>query len=336
MTCEKCGYTFATTSDNSLKTAIDRLSMGDTLYFTRDQLIAQLFRSLRKKQYSLLVLTFIFIIIGIAVTVFFPAAIVNILEEQRIFIDFNVVFAVVAGIVGIFGIIIFAKAGFTCHTSLIAERIRNYNEKHPIEKLVTGNAFKGESDAPDKEIFDYAPERILIVQTNTMADMLILNRYPQENKTLVVSLNKYPKSAFDACQKFLENHPDIPIAVIHDCSRDGLRMKEMLLKSSAWNLKGREIQDIGLNPENVKKIKQPIWIPDVTDSGIRHVKIIEKGKPLKNIEAGYRIPLGIAPPRQLMNTVALAAATGLALMSKELLAEQASRSGNGSDAGGFG
>jgi len=235
---------------------------------------------------------------------------------------------------GISGIIWHARHPVTFPYSYVSPIILTYRNLHPIDRLVEGRAFrKPTSEAFDEEIFQYAPERILIVERNDIADMLILNRFPLEYKTLVVSEQIYPEHALRACQQFLSQHPEIPVILIHDASQKGLRMKERLLNDKFWNLRGKNVQDLGLFPRDTDRLRKPIWLPrkrnDKVLSGARRTDA--------SFLRDYRMPVDIAHPRAMMGAVSLAAASGLALLSEGFLAEQQHDASSGSFfGGGFG
>lgn len=219
--------------------------------------------------------------------------------------------------------------------SKVAGIISKYRKVRSIDRLIDGrNLFEYNLNSKElgDEILQYAPERILIVERNDIANMLILNRFHIEQKTLVVSDQKYPERAFTACQRFLLQHSDIPVVLMHDASEEGLHMKDRLLTDKAWNLEGKNIQDLGLFPKDTDRLKHSMWLPTMPKRGKEKI-LSNKKMSYKNIQKGYKMPLDIAPPRTVMGVTGLAMATGLALLSDELLAEQQSHSGIGAGRG---
>jgi len=142
------------------------------------------------------------------------------------------------------------------------EAIKKYRSAYDLEKIVEGRALVSMGQADDMEQLQYAPERVLIVEHDDMADMLILNRFHMDSKTLVLSANKYPASAFAAYEQLMLNFPDTPVNIAHDASKQGLRLKSRLVKSQAWGLEGKAIIDLGLFLLNVDKDDSLIWLPD--------------------------------------------------------------------------
>ncbi|MDM8549186.1 hypothetical protein QUF72_03875 [Desulfobacterales bacterium HSG2] len=339
MICRSCGYHFALNpkktpyiTDMALKNVIDRVSGNGQYHFTYIQLFAQIYRVIKKKrklhgyQIGCLIFLLYFLFPG-----GFVIAVLQISEAP-----FARGLFVLYAVLGISGLVWFARHPLKVPYSSVSETISTYRKLHPTDRLVEGRAFrKPSSESFDEEIFQYAPDRILIVEHIDIADMLILNRFHLENKTLVVSGHKYPEHAFRACQQFLSQHPDIPVMLIHDASEKGLRMKKRLLSDKFWNLRGKNVRDLGLFPRDADRLRRPMWLPRAASV---HRKILCARKTAdENISQGYRMPVDIASPRAMMGAVSLAAASGLALLSEELLAEQQRDASSGSFfGGGFG
>jgi hypothetical protein len=326
-TCRKCGYVFALDpreapklSDRQMKKAIDNLSGAGNYYFTFNQLYAVLYRiasksPLKQRLASAIVMGVVSLIVCIMVA------------------GFSTLLAIVLGVGATIGIIWFAKRPVVPEHEALVKAIKMYSHLHPIEHLVDGTKFRRETskDVLKKELFDYAPERILIVQSNDLVDMLVLNRFHFENKTVVVGASKYPEHVFTACQKFLQKKPDIPVEILHDASMEGYRLKDKLLADESWNLKDKDIKDLGLSVQDVGNIQKPIWLPGqhVSHFGAESSKDPVEGK----IEQGMKMPVDFVGPGVLLGALSVAAVAGMALMSTELLAEQAKKKDYG---GGYG
>lgn len=334
MTCGKCRYVFALSpkerygmSDGAFAALLKRLSgPGGELYFTRDQLYAQVYRALRDKYHGKTpgcLTAFFGLVAGIALTI----------HGGSRGVDLWFGLLVCVAVICLVALYRYLKSRpFHLPADIPTRWIDAYAAAHPFQRLTDGTLLKRIDPPPfDEEFADYAPERILITERDDTAEMLILNRYHFEHKTLVVSAQKHPRQAFHACQRFLERHPDLPVALIHDCGEAGLRLKAKLLKDFAWSLKEGSITSLGLQPQDVARVKRPMWLPPSSlpaDTPVR-----ETGIPMDNIRDGYRLPLTSLAPVKFMGGLSLAAGLGLALLSEELLAEQ--RRGGGVD-GGYG
>lgn len=329
--CKSCGYEFVLDpktspylSDYSVKKTIDRLSASGQYYFTFNQLYAALAKPAEKKSKTA---RFGYIILGVFGCVFSFFVLKGILH-------WSVALAAIAVIAGLI-IRMLLKPSIVPHEKLFAA-LNTYKSHHPIPFLADGNRFRGDvpKERLKEELFQYAPERILIVQSDDMVDMLVLNRFHVENKTAVVGASKYPLHVFKACQRFLEKKPDIPIAIVHDVSREGIRLRDKLMADPSWNLGDKEVTDLGLSISDAEKMKKPMWIPATRE-------VAAKGggagsKPAAEMVGdGMSVPLDTAAPKVMLGVMGMAAIGGLALMSTELLAQR-QIAGATDSGGGFG
>jgi len=333
MTCRGCGYRFALDpkkppyiTDSAFKSALLKLSHQGRYWFTRDQLYVRIHRLIQQKKR----IGPVPLVIG---GIFFA------------FWGSGMLMGIGLGMwPAILWILLLAAgiAGYRFrHVSVppaIPERlIQAYQSLHPIEHLADGRRLgKAIPQDLDEDLFAHGPEGILITDRSDTAEMLILNRFHFENRILVVSQEKYPPSAFEACRGFLSRHPDIPVYLIHDCSREGLRMQGKLVTDPEWGLDEKRIRNLGFHPGNVDRLKSPVWIPEALRD--KEPKRIPKGSTADHLQNGYRLPLGIAPPGAFAGTLALAVTAGLSLMSEELLAmqQESAASGSGGISFGFG
>jgi len=334
MTCRSCGYRFALNpkkapnlTDRAFRAALDRVSSFGQHSFTYYQLYAQIYRLIRKKRQKGCLVGAIFS--GIVAVIFFfvfgsvLASIVNI----GMWLPF-----LLASVAVVLALRFFKKGASVAHGDVV-KVIGDYQSLHPLTGMVGGNRFRDREEQPDPELLRYAPERILVVERDDVAEMLLLNRFHSENRTLVVSANKYPRGAFEACRAFLREHPDLPVAVLHDASPSGLGLKSRLLADPEWKLEGHPVEDLGLFPEDVDRLKDPVWLP----AGGKSVKKVKTyGSARENLDHGLMMPVDLAPPRNMMYIAATAMVLGVALLSPELMAQMQQQSASGGAAGGGG
>lgn len=335
MVCGGCGYRFALNpkepygiTDMAFKLALDKLSGAGQYYFTHDQLYARIYRLVVKKETpDLLSLS----CLGIFLIAMGAAILVGALGLEMWTL------AVLTALVIIF-IVRLHKKPVAIPADIPLKHIKTYKAIHPIDNLVDGTRFREPADHEfDAEFLDYAPERILIVEHDDTVDMLLLNRFHFENKTLVVSAGKYPGPAFEACRRFLSAHPDLPVFLVHDCSADGIRMQSRLLTDPGWDLKEKNITNLGLHPKDVARLKRPMWIPEDIGGAGQKETIGTTGDSWEYIDQHFRMPLDVAGPRVFIGSMGLAMTLGVPLLSEELLAEQRAGAMGGSRADtGFG
>ncbi|MFP4032059.1 MAG: hypothetical protein ACLFTV_10890 [Desulfococcaceae bacterium] len=331
--CNQCKYRFALNpkeppglSDGAMAGVVRRLSGPDGLYFTMDQLRLGVWRVLAKKAK-----------LPGCLGPFFAVFIAVPLSGAAEMLGLPVFLAFILAALIAFGLIRkFNRRSPKIPREAMERAIQNYLAAHPSEHLVDGRRLSGLTQAKvDDELIQYAPERILIVQHDDIADMLALNRFHFDHKTLVVSAQKYPEAAFMAARKFLLAHPDLPVLVAHDASEEGLRVKTRLRKDAAWNLAERPIADLGIHPKDIQKLARPVWLPELKADPSSTAKIPVGGDPFERIKKGYRLPLASAPPRSMIGALSAAAVAGLALLTPEL-AERIEASGDVSYGVGYG
>lgn len=316
MRCWSCNYAFAlnpkekpNVSDMAFKMAIDKLSGPDQHYFTYNQLYARIYRMVSKKEQKKR--------IGVAVAFGFIgfillSVITGVLLSGMLGMDGSGWSLPVIMVFSITGSVWYAKRPVTVSPHTVTRLISKYKSLHPIDRLVEEKQWlQSEPTTFDSEILDYAPERILIVERDDMAYMLLMNRFHFENKTLVLSAEKRPENAFKAFQAFRKQHPQIPIFLIHDASEKGGRLKEKLIADKAWHLTDENIQDLGLFPQDVERLKNPVIFPEAEpDAGT------------DKIDQEFMMPADVAPSRAIMGAMAIAVVSGFPLLSEQLLAEQ--------------
>ena len=330
MSCKNCGYVFALdpkkapyVSDAAMQKLVENLNGGGQYFFTFNQLYVEVFKlalkSKRKKANKL------GSVIGGAII----SLILFIVLKGFLGLTLTLL---IVGIIPVMVIYYVLRPVSVDHED-VTKLINAYLPANSLDNLVDGKWFQRDvpKEVLKEELFQYVPERILIVQSDDMVDMLVRNRFHFDNKTAVISANKYPKHVFAACQRFLEKKPDIPVQIIHDLSKEGLRLHDKLLGDSSWNLEGKEVKDLGMFPEDVKDFKDPVWIPRGRPSDV-FAKKAGSSAVEQHIERGMCMPVDIAPPRLLLGSLGVAVAGGLLLMSTALFAEQARQATT--DAGG--
>lgn len=331
--CEKCGYAFALNpktdhkvSDIDFKKMLNRLTADGRFFYTDDQLYHHAHRLISRKNVKRwrtfrFFLRFVLFFFAFSILTAFLGVPPESDAAPMIVLTMTVIFALISG-----------RRSKPVQAVWPHQLIEKWRMRHPLEKRADGTAFKAVKNGIPEEFSNYAPQRILIVQHDDLADMLILNRYPADQQALVVSENRYPPAAFEACRTFLSQNPELPVAVLHDCSESGTGMVSRLKNDPDWGLAEREVTDLGLNPEDVDRRKHGFWIPEVMEGEKGAAPLPQRGGSAKQLEDGYRFPVALGAPQTFMGTLAAASALGAAFLSDELLAHQRS---TGSDGFGF-
>ncbi len=324
----KCGYKFALDpshepyiSNKAMQSVISKLSGDGKRLFTNNQLYAALYKLVSKKKSYKIRAGAVFVAIALCISAVF------------LWVGHSPGAAVVPLLIGAPIVFLTLRRKPVPKHDTLVPAINEYRRIHPLTTLADGHRFKKDWTREDlkQELFNYAPERMLIVQTDDMVDMLVGNKFHFETKTVIVSASKYPEHVFKACRTFLQKNPDLKIFILHDASRDGLRLKEKIETDPTWNLGDRKITDLGLSAEDVKNVKDPIWIPTRGGSSAAPADATAEEK----INQGMKFPVDFVAPAAMIGILGTAIVAGLMFMSPELLAAQAAKKGTDSS-GGFG
>ena len=80
-------------------------------------------------------------------------------------------------------------------------------------------------------------------------DLLLANNFHFENNCAVLSVDGYPRQAFETVRRMLRRNPRLEVFVLHDITPEGCRLAHRLAKDPEW-FKGMGIRivDVGLRP----------------------------------------------------------------------------------------
>jgi hypothetical protein len=102
----------------------------------------------------------------------------------------------------------------------------------------------------ESDIYDYGVERILVVQHDIMVDVLVKNGFHAQERTVVISSEGYPGYLMPHIKRLFETNLSLKVFVMHDTMDDRESRQFIEQVKYRFPLKGREIIDMGLFPEN--------------------------------------------------------------------------------------
>jgi hypothetical protein len=181
--------------------------------------------------------------------------------------------------------------------------------KGPIEKLIVEPRLSvAPPDYPEKDIYDYGVQRLLIVQHDLLVDLFVLNNFHAEEQTLVMSAGGYPAYVARRAAEILRGSRDLTVYLLHDATDEGMRMSVAQLPS----LDQHQVIELGLFPDDVR--------------------LLRALRPIRPARRGYRVPVDSIPYKRLaaLLTAAITARTPLAEVLRARVA------GNGDTIGGAG
>jgi hypothetical protein len=296
--CAKCGYAFTLRkktdglSDYALRQIMLRLTGNEQHCFTRIQLLLEICRYWRKQNTALTV-------VAVVIAMILGGVIWGI-TEWKLWISL----ALMGVLIGA-ALLLRRKQARSLPLKKAGDLLKKYRDAHPIPGLADGRAFIGRSAEVADQDFYYAPERILVVERDDLADALIRNRFHLSAKTVVVSRTGYPAPIFAACQGFLARHPATPVQVLHDASLSGFSLSAQLATDPDWQFARDRLVDLGLSRSTLHDKTRLPWLPrSATDNGMlssNHDAMLR---------AGRRVPVDCVPPKPLLNLLATAVIAG--------------------------
>ena len=298
MRCAKCGYAFTLRkktdgiSDYALRQIVLRLTGNEQYCFTRTQLLLEICRYWRKQH---TVLTVVAVVLAMIV-----GAVIWGIAQWSLWIGLPLMGLLIGA-----ALLLRHRHSRSLPLKKAGALLKKYREAHPIPELADGRAFVGRSADLDDQDFYYAPERILVVEWDELADWLIRNRFHLSAKAVVVSRAGYPAPIFAACQGFLARHPATPVQVLHDASLSGFALSAQLAADPQWRFARDRLVDLGLSrPALDGKTRLP-WLPRSTAANgtlsSDHDAMLRDGR---------RVPVDCAPPKPLLGLLATAVVAG--------------------------
>jgi len=166
------------------------------------------------------------------------------------------------------------------------------------------------NELPDADVTNYSFDRVIVCQSEEIAQMLIANNFHFENNCAILSLSGYPQRIFDTTMQMLRRNPDLKVFALHDCSPSGMRLAHQLRTDAKWFPDASiAIIDIGLTPRQIMAAKRTMTIftnKAMSDASLRlDVSIRQALTPaeLQWLDAGNFIELESFTPQKLIHII---------------------------------
>jgi hypothetical protein len=123
------------------------------------------------------------------------------------------------------------------------------------------NALPAQNIAPDPNVTNYSFDRLVVCQSDEIAQMLIANNFHFENNCAILSILGYPQRIFDTTMQMLHRNPELRVFAFHDCSPEGIKLAQELRTNPRWFPDETIIiVDIGLSPRQILAAKRDMFI----------------------------------------------------------------------------
>lgn len=241
----RCGYRFVFDpkidglADGKFISAIRTAGKNGSQYFLKEQLYTAYLARIQPP------------VIGLRITALLLGGLAFYLAFVKVY-TFALVLAVVMAIV--FNHSFAGRVPITEFDRLLEKWI---GRKGPIPDLICEpSLFKPPPKWKEGDIYDYGVERILVVEHDLLVDFFVFNDFHASSRALIVSYSGYPDYLVPRMKKMLNDHKDLSVFFIHDAGEAGLSKAQALKEKGLFGLSVPHIIDLGMNREDVKKIKR--------------------------------------------------------------------------------
>lgn len=289
--CPGCGHAFAfepktgdTFTDPAFQAAIDRVSSGGSVKWTKTHLYYEVLRWMAKGRRRSL---------RMAWAIFIAAAMVLIAG-----IVFKTAVALILG--GIFMIF-----GLAIRGGVPAPFDPRFFEGLWIKWVAAHGTPKGlivRKDAPSAQkgralpadIRAYSFDRAVVTDRTETVDLLVANNFHFENNCAILTMTGYPEQAFETVRAMLQNNPKLSVFVVHDLTEGGCLLARRA-RASGWFQESARIVDVGLRLQHAKPFES-CWRPRMVNAPIS----MDLGPRERDWLSRYTLELAVIRPEQII------------------------------------
>jgi hypothetical protein len=189
--------------------------------------------------------------------------------------------------------------------------LNQWQSVNGIESKMLPNPNNSLPVAPaNPEVVNYSFDRLVVCQSEEIAQILIANNFHFENNCAVLSISGYPQSIFATTMTMLRRNPELKVFAFHNCSPDGLTLVQELRTNPEWFPDPSiAIIDVGLSPRQILAAQRGIFIQNsptcaqaaqVLDPSIKANLTTEE---LKWLELGNFVELESFTPQKLLQVL---------------------------------
>jgi hypothetical protein len=114
---------------------------------------------------------------------------------------------------------------------------------------------------PNVEVSAYSFDRLVVCQSDEIAQLLIANNFHFENNCAILSISGYPQRIFATTMEMLRRNRDLKVYAFHNCSPEGMELVNELRTNPRWFADGNIVViDVGLLPRQVLASKRGIFV----------------------------------------------------------------------------
>lgn len=261
MTCTSCGQAFIfdpksdhRLTDSRMDALIRRTSADGRYVFFESQLLMQYIQLALKLSSGRFVGCFIGTIF-MGLSIYGVGALVMSANVDGGAVLFTTLFGM-AGLVA-FLTSVMMTPGLTM-ANMFQAHLSRWSSRRPIEGLLTPSTRRLEgapAKAPERDIFDYGVERVLLVSKPDWVDFFVLGGFHAAHRALVMDVSGYPQYLRKQLERILAEQPHVPIFILHDVGESAQEI-ERQARALTPLLATKALMDISPRPGDIFAIDQ--------------------------------------------------------------------------------
>ena len=164
-----------------------------------------------------------------------------------------------------------------------------------------------ESSSLTPDVTAYSFDRLVVCDSEEIAQMLIANNFHFEKNCAVLSISGYPQSIFETTMEMLRRNPDLQVFVLHNCSPEGMKIVSQLRTDPAWFATSDVmIVDVGLLPRQIMASAKNMFVQNSSSSAKKAQELSKEirqnlsAQELEWLDAGNFVELESFTSRKLM------------------------------------
>lgn len=182
----------------------------------------------------------------------------------------------------------------------------------------------------DPDIPSYSFDRAVVCDRARTVDLLLANNFHFENNCAVLSVDGYPRHAFDTVRAMLKNNPRLRVYALHDATPAGCALAHRVAHDPAWFAGKVPVIDVGLRPAHARAYRG-LWLkrPAVALDPAMLGQLTARERAW--LAAGWSLELAAITPEQVIKRLYRALASDRAAEAHALT--RSDGSSGGSDGG---
>ena len=168
------------------------------------------------------------------------------------------------------------------------------------------------SNSQPSDVTAYSFDRLIVCESNEIAQMLIANNFHFEHNCAILSISGYPQNLFETIMTMLRRNPELKVFALHNCSPAGMEIIHQLRTDPIWFADSDvAIVDIGLSPRQIIEAGKSMFVLNTSVSAKesqrlpRQVRQSLSDEALHWLDAGNFVELESFSPQKLIRILQL-------------------------------